>query len=151
MSAFWSLYLGTRCTVDRLLEGTGKDDSNETSGSVAGKGGCIRCCKKPVTCLSQTRKTGFGSTPFSPDQVLIFSDLLSDYDSTFDLSLSLSPPERQESAKELSTISVDELKTLLTLMREQFFELCNTALPKTLLHEEKNKPSIHAVTCGRYL
>ncbi|XP_019383657.1 PREDICTED: mdm2-binding protein [Gavialis gangeticus] len=55
--------------------------------------------------------------------------------------------KRQESAKELSTISIDELKTLLILMREQFFELHNTALPKTLLHEEKSKPSIHAVTC----
>uniref|UniRef100_A0A8C8SA45 MDM2 binding protein n=1 Tax=Pelusios castaneus TaxID=367368 RepID=A0A8C8SA45_9SAUR len=55
--------------------------------------------------------------------------------------------KRRESAKQPSTVSADELKTLLTLTRKCFLELYDTNLPKTTLHKAIIKNSLYTMTC----
>ncbi|XP_043363331.1 mdm2-binding protein isoform X2 [Dermochelys coriacea] len=54
--------------------------------------------------------------------------------------------ERRESGKKPSTVSADELKTLLTLTRERFLDLYDTSLSKTILHKAINKTSPYTMT-----
>uniref|UniRef100_K7FKM2 MDM2 binding protein n=1 Tax=Pelodiscus sinensis TaxID=13735 RepID=K7FKM2_PELSI len=55
--------------------------------------------------------------------------------------------KRQESGKQPSAVSANELKTLLTLTRERFLDLNDTSFPKTILDKAINKTSPCTMTC----
>lgn len=64
--------------------------------------------------------------------------------------IALSFTDRKELTKQPPVISTDELKNLLELTRECFWNLCNTTLPKPVLQKAVNKTSSYTVTAGKY-